>query len=512
MNANELGNPLFASYLQDDANFGRLTFLDATDGFRMGLVKVAYDERFSGVLGRAVYAPARLRDEADYVQSSVLGGIYDGHDGLAALGLYDAKTGELYAATSYCDLRHLVGREALESSISSVLAPFSLRVNELIKDIANDPANKDRFVAASLEAGYETYIPDSELKELFVNGMSADDVLSEPIAMNPFKPTHPVTALMDYLRDPDAACRKAADAAVSKQAAKIGNKLLHRDALASACEERLGDASPSLRAAKALKGALDEAFPGSLPNKLWLTVAKDGKRLTFQYPADQLEGTIRYRPDTSLYDFHILPVAKREEAQEIFGLMWHGGGDPTFRSPEFHLDDIVAVSYRGKAVFEADPEVLARRLAKREIDVSFFSPGYAARGLLWDSRHNFQPDAAVFPEEFSEKGRIRVCVGENSDIQTICSDAIKQAAENGIPCGAGDLIAMDGQAFMLDSYVGAIEMPFGSDELARSGQDFSARDAEKGADLEGVRREIGGGLGNHEPPEAGRDLPGDVLE
>lgn len=524
MNINEWGNEELAAMMQDTTNLGRLEVLKGLRNGYVGLVKVALDDRFVSVLGdvvRVASADDKTEDQILYeARSSLVGRMHYGspYGRFEALGLFDRHTGELYSANSYNSLAHFVGKVELENStVDKALEPFNQAVSELVTASVNDPARREEFVAAARDADpdRDPYVSNTTLAELFADGLSVEDILSEDISVE-FDVPHDITTLMSYLRHGDALTASQADAIVAEKSASIGRQILYRDALAQEYSGFSQNPSPNVDAAHGINTAFKDAFGEDMPKSVQLTVARDGKEMSFKYPVDKLLRSVRYAPESELYGNEILPVADREKFNQLFGSVslhsrhYYGHGN-------IYMKDIMDVSYRGKSIYSADAETRAQRLASREVEVGFYEPDSSMRdvifvhpGVRYTNRHlNSDLDVdAVDPACFSERGTIVATVGAHSGIEAMRSDILRQWHMRGPQ--PGDLMVVGDECYMMDNWTGCIEMPFKGDAVReRREQPPAVLEAdEHGADLDAAGREMKDNLDGRNQNDPSLDVGG----
>lgn len=469
MKVRDFENDAFTDFMEDDSNFGQLAVLPGSGAFQVGLVKVSLDDRFTLLLGDSFHAgrDSTGRSQMDFIRACVSGAE------LHRAGIYDSKDGELYDADY--DLGHLAEtredfRALTHTSHGEVLKALEKDVEERVSSYINDPVHRDELVAAAKsEAGFrQPCVSENRLKQLLVDGTSLAEFAEQPISVGCKVPTD-VAAFMEYLTDPERFADSLAEDLIGSESSEYGYLLLSKEEEVAAYRELIEHQTPNIGAAGRIKQAVDSAFPDAKPKTVRLTVARDGKEIQFQCPMRDLERVFFY-PDQDISTYNVAPVAKREEIDSTFGLLSHKSHGRSYEAAVY-AQDIVDVSYRGKSVYRVPDAAYADKTATREVQVAVYEPCSFVRDSLfqrsgtgWNAKEVLVPDATdTHPGNFVQVGTSTVTVGAHSDPETMCSDILKQcdSAWN----APGNLVAVDGQAYMLDDYWHVMQMPFTADEL-----------------------------------------------
>lgn len=467
LNYRDFGNEEFNAFVEDSNNYGRLTVFNNNSGLsgsNLGVMKISIDDRFAMLLGKEVYLSSGKEHSIDEFAS----GLFGSRDGASTLGLLDTLTGTMTTSTELT--KGLTGEYHLEHT--PISQDIKRDLDEFIERYINDPDNRNELVDAARNAKYfsgpyERSV-NEEVEKLFVQGKSLDEVKHFHLDVDIDAPQS-FKAYMDYIRDPYTYINKTAHEYIDEHKEWYGNQILTNEAITEAYVERLGNASPNLNASRNIMASLNKAFGEELPGKLRLTVARDGKEIEFQYPAVQLSNSLKYRPEDSLWEDRITPVVTRDELTSTFGSIYHGNRKH-FTSPNITSSDIVDISYRGKSIYAVPDEVYANKMATREVEAQIFTPTAEAREAIFEpganrfSTPNLNVDAALetSPNDFvaCDEPQI-VTVGANANIESMCSDILRQVGNNGI----GNVVAVDGKVYMADRYAGYQEMPFKANDL-----------------------------------------------
>lgn len=465
LNYRDFGNEEFNAFVEDSNNYGRLTVLSpqSVHGPSLAVMKVAVDDRFAVLFGDTFYAGSDSNNPIEEALSS----FFQSRDGAAPLGLLDTATGNM---SIYFELSHFLD-PAHNLNFVSIEDDFKQALNTYIEDYVNDPANRDALVKAALNLERFTEpnprVVDEDIKKYFVQGKSLEEVQNQRL---PVDVTLSIGSkvLMDYMKDPQGAISKYAGLHIEANKEAYGSKILHQEAVAKAFEERIQEASPNLTAARNMLSALDKTFGDDLPGKLRVTVARDGKEVQFQYPAEYLVRELRVRPEDYLNEYEVTPVSAREGLYSNFGYIYHDQREH-FSDPSLFASDVVDISFRGKSIYTVPADVYADKMQTREVQVQVFSPIKEAREAIDDSpryalnrKINMDKAVALSPDAFEAVSEpYAVTVGTHANFDAMCSDIIKDSGQNNI----GNLIAVDGKVYMADNYAGFKEMPFKADAL-----------------------------------------------
>lgn len=462
MNLSDFGNEALSAFMQDKSNYGYPAVLG-----NHALVKINLDERFDLLGG---FGGAEENEKRQVLRGLAGAGFSAAQRQRYAF--FDTRTGELYDV-SY-DMYDLASSERLRdvqgNHLTTVAGELEQDIKKRLTEYVNDPSNHDSLVAASraAEPDYVPYIDPSDLKEQLIAGKSIEDVSEEPV-MVPFKLNEDdrINAAMEYLKRPGSTAGKYFDEACSKDKAEFGKYLLKKEAFVDEYTKMAASVSPNIIAVRNVQQALDRAFPDpkSKPNKLWITVARDGKEITFQYPF----GTLRHVGDTWLPDYHITPIDKREEFNRLFGKHYTSGH---LSSGEFFAEDVVDISYRGRSVYSVSDEVRHEKTAVKDVEVQIYALDDDVKQQMFEKprlQKNFDEDAAVKipPERFTYAAAQTATVGAYSDAQTVCDDICRQIQDPAVR-KTGNLIVTGGKAYMIPEYHGCLEMPFPANALSKA--------------------------------------------
>lgn len=451
MQIDDFQNEMFSEFMREQDNYGELTAID-----QFAFVKVKIDERFDVLMG------GQAASHSDPVLSCI------SNQSMKRLAFFDTRTGALYNATyELSDLSSFVRYSSLsQQRFESIVSELEQAVLEHLNEFINDPLNYDSLVAASKAADpdYKPDISESTLRELYIQGKSAEDVSNEPITAH-FKidDRNMIGAAMAYLKHPNSTANKYFKEARSEGRVLFGNYLIARDALAAEYMKMVGNISPNMVAAKNMTAALDRAFPKpkDKPNKLWLTVAKDGKEITFQYPYN----TLKRNSDSRLYNLDITPLEKRHKYDELFD------------KSDFYAEDIARIAYRGRNVYSIPEEEYRKKTATKELEVQFYTLDDAGVEQILGPLHprrftrinDFNEEAAANmpPERFSFAAAKTVTVGAYSNIQAVLNDVCRQIQDHQMRRTC-NLIVADGKPYMIGAWSGYyIEMPFEAKDLPK---------------------------------------------
>lgn len=492
MKATEFGNQAFADFLQEEGNYGKWAFFPVKSSRMLALMKTAYDDRFSILMGNEFYLNRKdLKEDMDD-QEHILDTLYGsvGSKGVVTLGLYDARTGSVYAHASELT-RPFFGDRAwnLLETPSETIAPLLRAVAERATAYMNDPANHDALAAAWREDNprhTEPYIDSDDLYSRHVNGVALEDVQDDlPVLSSEDLPLqeHPIRLAIRYLSDPQSAEDALFESMVNDPEIrnKMGGRILHHDALVSSYADFLerSEKNPEAIAEKNVLGALKNAFGDDVAGNLWITVARDARSVQFQYPMEQLlRQAARDTNSNVFFAMHIPSTEQREAYVRAMGTRSHSSHSFSIaaREPRLGFADISDITYRKRSLYAMDPHELAQRMETKEVEVGFYKADDSLRETMFERReHTYRLNHTRFAEgfdgsqtseaDFDHALTATVTVAAHADENTVFSQAYEQInsiaweeLKHGVR--VGDALSVEGRTRLVGDYCDFDDLPF----------------------------------------------------
>lgn len=471
MKMDSIENENVIEFLSDDANIGRVGVFPLADQseWPLAMVPVALDDRFCVLLGAEV--PPELSEaqaRASLLTGKNLMTLGSGNNELT-LGLYDRDMREVYAFTSFF-VSHLKPsldfdeRYNLVEGIEDIIDPLRKEANRRIEEMCNDPGFIENMRAEITDddAASSSYVPSGILSAAFLAHKTPEDIACRRIVIDSSEDDLiSLLRAVDFLCDPDRAVSDLVDETMSDERAQIKRKIIERDAEAAAYSDRLPafENDPNALACRAVLDSLDGAFGVKKPNKVWITAARDGREVAFQYPVSALVNEASNSPMSArIEDFHISNAKQKSAVADAFARQW--------RHVDLLYSDIADVSFRGKSIYRMDAGEHTRRMETREVRVALYAAGDGLRNRLPFASMPYRPvdkifdDAAPKPDEYALYAEFTAHVGAHSDEQTVLMQAYRQAGYDLNSPVFGNAMVVDGTTVLIGRRADFAKAPF----------------------------------------------------
>lgn len=159
--------------------------------------------------------------------------------------------------------------------------------------------------------------------------------------------------LLEFILDPNAFTEKEADSYWNTYQDAILRQFMQNDLVKAELDRITEPEDSTLRRVRNIIDAIHEASPKSIS----VTIEKDGKKFVFKTEAQEF-----YGDPGSYYGLWYMTAKDRDAFAKAFG-----------RGANYTPDDITCISYRGKAIYEAEPLLPAEDETEDEDEVPSLS-------------------------------------------------------------------------------------------------------------------------------------------